>query len=303
MRTPSLLPVTLIATGLVVTACGKKPGAYETLAKTDTTAKAADVELERAQGLWNKRGSASQLELAIAAYEELAAARPQDREVLTRATRGWYFLADAHTADKTLQKERYLKAIEWGKRCMAINGEFARMVNDEGAKEADAVSVLTVDDVPCMYWTASALGKWAKASGISKSIRHLPTVKAYIGKAEELQPTYYHHGPWRYWGAYYSVVPSFAGRDLDKSGEYFKKSIAGSPGYLGSYVLRAENLAVNNQDVKQFDADLKTVLEFDLNEVPELRPENAAEQAKAKALMAKRSDLFDKKALQAADGE
>ncbi|MFK7931308.1 MAG: TRAP transporter TatT component family protein [Myxococcota bacterium] len=300
MRT---LPALLICTGLVASACGKKPGAYETLAKDDSTAKAADAELAAAEGLWNKRGDATQLEKAITAYEALATARPNDRAILTRTTRAWYFLADAHTTDKSLKKERYLKAIEWGKRCMAVNTEFARMVNEENAKESEAAAVLKVEDVPCMYWTASALGRWAKASGISKSIRHLPTVKAYIGKAEELQPTYFHHGPWRYWGAYYSVVPSFAGRDLTKSGEYFEKSIAGSPGYLGSYVLRAENLAVNNQDVRMFDENLKTVLAFDLNTVPELRPENAAEQAKAKALMAERGELFDKKSLQAVDGE
>ena len=299
------MSLSLALTGaLLLTACGKKPGSYETLAEEGGKAatnmnKSDDARLAQADELWQQRADQAKLEEAIKVYEGLATAMPQSRLAHERAARGWYFLADGFTEDKDVQIERYLKAIEWGKRCMAINEQFATQIQD-GAKEADAAAVLTKADVPCTYWTASALGKWAKASGIAKSLRHIGTVKAYIGKVEELEPTYYHHGPYRYWGAYYSVLPSFAGRDLEKSAEYFEKTMAGSPGYLGSYVLRAENLAVANQDVKQFDADLKTVLEFDLDTVPELKPENSREVLKAKKLMTEREEKFDKKALEAA---
>lgn len=278
---------------------GKKPGSYETLATSGDTTPSADGISAKADAQWDLRADQAQLELAIQSYEALAEAHPTDRHILTRATRGWYFLADGFTEDPDEQIARYEKAIEWGKRCMAVNEEFASRVND-GEKEKDAASALTKADVPCIYWTASALGKWAKASGIAKSIKYLPTVKAYISKVEELDPTYYHHGPWRYWGAYYSVIPSFAGRDLEQSASYFDKTLAGSPGYLGSYVLRAENLAVANQDVARFDADLETVLSFDLDSVPELKPENGREVLKAQKLKAMRGELFDKKALEAA---
>ncbi len=297
----SLIPSLLLGAAVLVTGCGKKPGSYETLADDgkDMVSKVKDKRFEDADALWQNRGNMNSLKEAIAAYEALATELPDNRLAHMRATRGWYFLADGFTEDKATKIEQYLKAIEWGKRCMAINKDFAERVNN-GEKEADAVSALTKEDIPCTYWTASALGKWAKASGIAKSLRHIGTVKAYIGKVEELEPTYYHHGPWRYWGAYYSVLPSFAGRDLDKSAEYFEKTMAASPNYLGSYVLRAENLAVANQDVKQFDADLERVLSFNLDDMPELKPENGREQAKARKLKEERADLFDKKALEAA---
>lgn len=283
---------------LALAACGgKNPGAYQTLDKS--TAKTNANAREAADALWEQRGDLSSLKQAIAAYEKLAQANPKDRELHARATRGWYFLADAWVDDPDEQIETYLKAIEWGKRCMAINDDFAAQIND-GTKEKDAVSALTKEDVPCTYWTASALGKWAKASGIAKSIKHLGTVKAYVGRVEELDPLYFHHAPARYWGAYYSVIPGFAGRDLDKSAAYFEDTIKGSPGYLGSRVLRAENLAVGLQDVTLFDDDLKFVLDFDVTTVPELEPENTREQVKARKVLAQRSDLFDKKALDAA---
>lgn len=288
-----------ITLALTLAACGgKNPGAYEKLG-ANTAKTAADEAIAAADALWEQRADVEKLKLAIAAYEKLAETDPDNRHIAVRATRGWYFLADGFTVDSDAQIEQYLKAVEWGKRCMAINEAFAAKVND-GTKEKDAVDALTKADVPCIYWTASALGKWAKASGIAKSLKHLGTVKAYISTVESLEPKYYFDGPPRYWGAYYSVLPSFAGRDLEKSGEYFEKTMAGSPSYLGSYVLRAENLAVANQDVKQFDADLETVLEFDLSTLPELAPENGREQVKAKRLVAERGDLFDKKALEAA---
>lgn len=283
---------------LALAACGgKNPGAYQTLDKS--AAKTNADAREAADALWEERGDLSSLKQAIAAYEKLAQANPKDREIHARTTRGWYFLADAWTDDPDEQIETYLKAIEWGKRCMAINDAFAAQIND-GTKEKDAVAALTKEDVPCTYWTASALGKWAKASGIAKSIKHLGTVKAYVGRVEDLDPLYFHHAPARYWGAYYSVIPGFAGRDLDKSTAYFEDTIKGSPGYLGSRVLRAENLAVGLQDVTLFDDDLKFVLDFDVTTVPELQPENTREQVKARKVLAQRSELFDKKALEAA---
>ena len=56
-----------------------------------------------------------------------------------------------------------------------------------------------------------------QGQSLSKTLKFLPTVKAYMSKTEELDSTYYFHGPARYWGAYYAALPSFAGQDLDKS--------------------------------------------------------------------------------------
>jgi hypothetical protein len=260
----------------------------------------ADSAVAAADTLFEGRDDKAKLEQSIAKYKEAIAADPLNRYAHERVVRGTYFLADGFTEDKEQKIALFLDAIEWGKRCLAINAEFASKVNG-GEKEKDAVTAATKEDTPCLYWTASALGKWAKANGIAKALKHIPTVKAYISKVEEMNDTYWHHGPTRYWGAYYSVLPGFAGRDLERSATYFEQTIKDSPGYLGSYVLRAEHWAVANQNVKQFDADLKTVIDFDITTVPELAPENGREQMKAKKLIEQRNELFEKKALQAAE--
>ena len=293
--------MTLVLGAALLGACGgKHPGSYETLVSQNANSTTAESVTAAADALFEERADQAKLEEAIAKYKEAVNADPLNRYAHERVVRGTYFLADAFTDDKEQKIALFLDAIEWGKRCLAINQDFASRING-GEKEKDAVTATGMDDTPCLYWTASALGKWAKANGIAKALKHIPTVKAYISKVEELNGEYWHHGPTRYWGAYYSVLPSFAGRDLDRSASYFEQTIKDSPGYLGSYVLRAENWAVATQNVTQFDADLKKVIEFDITTVPELAPENGREQMKAKKLIEQRKELFEKKVLEAAD--
>jgi hypothetical protein len=187
--------------------------------------------------------------------------------------------------------ERWAKAIEYGNKCLALNKEFAQRVQG-GEKERDLAGVMGAQDVPCLYWTSTALGKWGKLQGLSTTLKHLPTVKAYMSKVEELDPTYFHYGPARYWGAYYAALPSFAGKDLEKSKSYLQASIDGEPNYLATRVIRAEYYAVEAQDAKQFEEDLNYVINADPNVLTVAAPENKKEQEKAKKLLARRDELF-----------
>ncbi len=291
-----------MAAATALTACGgKHPGTYETAAADPAGGSGADAQLAKADALWEQRVDEGKLKAAIDGYQAAHDADPTNRHALVRLTRGWYFWGDAFTDDNDVKVDRWGTAIEFGAKCISLNSKVAGAIAG-GSKEKDAVGLATADDVPCLYWTASALGKWGKAQGLSKTLRHLPTVKAYIAKVEELDPTFYNYGPARYWAAYYAALPSFAGQDLDKSGEYFEASIVGAPYYLPTRVLRAEYWAVATQNVKTFDHDLKTVIESDPASKSDaaITPENIKDQEKAAQLLAKRAELFDNKVLAAA---
>lgn len=293
-------PLVLAAAMLAAGCSSKNPGAYEATA-TATATKSADeigALTEKAEALWAMRADAAKLKEALAIYEEIAAADPTNRNALTRLVRGWYFMGDLHRTDKQEKIDTWAVAIPWGKKCLALNQAFAERINS-GEKEADAVEATTAADVPCLYWTATAIGKWGKAQGIAKALGNLPTVKAYIGRAEQLDAEYYYYGPARYWGAYYSVLPSFAGQDLELSAEYFAASLQGAPEYMPTHGLRAENLAVKTQDLELFMSDLQTILDFDVSTAPDIEPENTLEKEKAKMLMAKRDELFSKNVIEA----
>lgn len=277
--------------------CGKHPGSYDATASVRGEQTGAQAAVAEAEALWEQRDDAEKLAKALELYQRALDVDPANRTALERLTRGWYLYGDSHTDDKDAKIERWGNAIAWGTRCLSLNEAFAQSIRD-GGKEKDAAAFATREDVPCLYWTASAIGKWGKIQGLPKTLKHLPTVKAYITRIGELDPEYYYFGPARYWGAYYAVLPSFAGQDLGKSSEYFAASIAGAPSYLATRVLRAELLAVKTEDVATFVHDLQFVIDFDVSSDPATRPENVLEQGKARALLAKRNELFDAKVIE-----
>lgn len=276
---------------LSLLACGKKPGSYEI--KTAAESSVTDNLSEKAEAQWQNRSDKAELEAALASYETLFAQDPTNREVATRLVRGWYFYGDAYEPELEAKKTAWDKAITFGMQCLSINEEYAAILAKEGKRE-DAAKALGKDDVPCAYWTASALGKWAKSSGLATTLKHIGAAKAYIAQVEVVEPTYFHGAVNRYWGAYYSGLPSFAGQDLERSKNEFDKSIEISTDYLGTRVLLADYWATKNQEqIAVFDEQLQYVIASDVNALdPELIPENLAEIEKAKKLLAQRSDKF-----------
>jgi hypothetical protein len=172
---------------------------------------------------WAKRTEADAVRDAIAAWEKAAGSDSTDAELLIKLTRANYFLADAYLRDN---EKEYLKtmdlAVKWGEKAMvASSPEFEKKMK-EGAKFPDAVKVMGEEGVPAMYWYASALGKWAKRKGFAVLLGQKDNVKATMDRCLALDPNFFYGGPHRYFGAFYSVAPAFAGGDLEKSKVHFK---------------------------------------------------------------------------------
>ena len=276
-------PALLLACG------GKNPGAYE----VGTSGGSADADaVAQADSLWKERDDREQLVAALAKYEEAYASDTTNRHVAVQLTRGYYFLGDAHESELESKAAQWETSIEWGKRCVAINTEFTALLEKGDEDEISAIDKsATADDVPCLYWTATSLGKWAKSKGLSTLLKHKDTVKKYIETVDRLDPQYYHGAASRYWGAYYAALPSFAGRDFDMSAAKFAESLELAPNSLSTKVLWASYWATGVQDAATFDRLLCEVLNADA-EFEDIGPENRAEQAKAKALIDNRIELF-----------
>lgn len=279
---------------LLVLGCAKPAGTYQvaTAPVEPVASETVGTLKSEAEAAWANRGDKAQLQLAMQKYEALYATNPTDRDVAMHLLRGWYFLGDGHETEKEAQLAAWAVAIEWGKKCLAINPEFTALLAKGDETEATAARAFQASDVPCLYWMSSSLGKWAKSSGIGTTLKHLPTVKAYMTRVGELEPTFYYSGPDRYWGAYFSAIPSFAGQDLQKSRDHFDKSLAAYPDYLGTHVLLAGEWAVKKQDKATFEKELNWVIQQPTDRLPEVKPEMEAEQRKATALLAREGDLF-----------
>lgn len=279
---------TVLLMGALLTGCSKKPsGTYDVPdAVTDATSDNAEAD-----ALWEQRSDKASLEQALSLYEAAYQADPRNREVAGRIVRGWYFMGDVHETDPAAKEAAWDTAISWGKKCLAINDEFTARVN-AGESEEEASTSLGADDIPCMYWTATSLGKWARMKGLPTLLKHKATVFVYISKISELQPDYFHGAADRYWGAYYAALPSFAGQDLGRSLEHFDASIAMAPNYLGTRVLKADYWAVRTQNRDAFTTLLNEVISADATVDPTIQAENEAEQAKAQALLDNIDEYF-----------
>ena len=258
---------------------------------------------------WAQRGDPAKVQEAIAIWEKAVGCTegntsPADRcknatvdastaKVLANITHAYYFWADSYLrADEDAYLTTMDRGVWWGERALAAaSPEFKEKMASK-AKFYEAIAVIEKPAMEAAYWYAAALGKWAKRKSFAVLLGQKDNIKATMERVLELDPEFYHAAAHRYFGAFYSIAPGFAGGDLKKSQEHFDKSLAVAPYYLGTKVLMAEHLATKEDDEDKFKQLLQEVIDADPNAVPELQPEAVVEQQKAKELLANIDEFF-----------
>jgi hypothetical protein len=260
-------------------------------ATTSGDATGAAMTMEKAMEAWGQRGTKEGLQGAIDAFTAVVAAEPTNQDAMIMAARSQYFMADAHGETPEEKGALFNIARDWGERAMMADAAYKARI-DKGEKPAKAVTALQKDDQMAIYWTASALGKWARLQGFSTIVKYKGYIAGSMQHCLDLDETAFYSGPIRYWATYYAVAPGFAGGDMDKSKEWYEKSIKMNPEYLASYVLFAEAYARKAQDKELFKKMLQHVLDADVNATPELTPEHVVEQKKARVLLDNIGEYF-----------
>jgi tetratricopeptide (TPR) repeat protein len=245
------------------------------------------------EAAWQQRGTRAGLEQTIARWEAVVAAQPGDGATWARLSRAYYLLADGYHRNEP-KSDAYLGTFEKGtaageRALAALNPEFKARVT-KGDKVEEAIKVVGKEGLDAMYWYAVNLGKWSRAKGLAALLGNKDRVKGVITRVLELEETYFHGAPHRYFGAYWSLLP--VGRDLDKSRQHFETSLQIAPDYAGTKVLMAETYAVKQQDRALFQKLLDEVLSMPDDALPDLVPETGIEKEKARELKAKVDDLF-----------
>ena len=300
----SRLGVGLVASMLVACSGGHafKKGHVEATGGDDAQLAAA---VATGDGHWNNREDRKQLEMAIAAYEEVAA-KSENVAALTKLACAYYFMGDSFArfdGDGSSMFEWFEKGMKTAERALFYGSEAfkAKMKETNGSIEK-SIGVIGMPSLPAAYWFASSLGKWAKGKGFAVVLGKKGTIEAVMKRCEALDPKgdFYHGGVLRYWAAFYSIAPGFAGGDLVKARSYFEKAIAKAPYNMATKVLWAENLSVKEDKEDEFKTLLKEVLDFDVQAFRTDNPEAGAdlgaeliqEKEKARRILAKAEDLF-----------
>ena len=172
-----------------------------------------------------------------------------------------------------------------------MNTDFVAGV-EAGEGEGLAGAACTIDDVPCMYWMASASGKWARAESLTTMLQYKDQIYMWMGYLNELDDQFFYTASSRYLGAYWAALPSFAGQDLDKAEQFFQTAIEANPDHFGNRVLYADYWAKKTQNRAVFTEQLTFVVNGDASVIPGLEPEQIAEQAKAQFLLDNVDEYF-----------
>ncbi|MGM0557414.1 MAG: TRAP transporter TatT component family protein [Myxococcota bacterium] len=304
-----LLATALLASGFATGCAASRTSA---LAEDDTKQEVVKGDfqktLDEADSHWEKRKDRAELEKAIELYEK--AVRMEDTALgedeyndhvartYERLARAYYFLADAHirlsVEDEDEVKDEmmatYDKGVTAAERAIKKRDpSFAKKVA-EGEKWQNEVSKADPAAVPGLYWYATNLGKWALLEGIATILARKDDIKVTMEFICEEREDYFFGACHRYFGVYWMKIPF--GKDAEKSRKHFDASMEMAPNYLATKVLKAEYLAVHEQDRDTFNSLLDEVLQTPADALEAVAPENHYEKEKARRLKKNANDYF-----------
>ena len=271
----------------------KTPGGA---AGTTTSSSATAGLMAEAQAHFDKRDDKAELQQAIATWEKVVEKDPRNAEALTWLSRANYFLADGFLAVEGAPQEQefevYKKGVDYGERALLVlDPGFEEKMRAE-AKFEDAIATIGEPAVPAAYWYAVNLGRFASKQGLSQRLFYKDKLAATMKRILELRRDFFHGAADRYFGAFYALLPSIAGKDLDKSAMHFSKSLELAPYYLGTKVVKAQFLAVEQDDEDMYKSLLDEVIAADADANPEVGPENRAAQRTAQKMLGEIDELF-----------
>lgn len=228
--------------------------------------------------------------------EALIKGDPQNTKLLLMASQGFNAYALAFAEDDSLERARmfYLRGREYGMRVLMQNPKIKEAIEKDVARFQTALSTLTKDDVPAVFWTAFGWGRYINITRSDVSVvADLPKVLAMMEFVRQTDPTYYFGGPYLILGSIEGSLPQVLGGKPEKAKEYFERALSITGGkFLLTYVYYAKVYAVQTQNQELFESLLKKVEDASPDILPEARLSNAVAKKKARLLREHMNDLF-----------
>ena len=244
-----------------------------------------DIELARA-------GLESNLKL----LEGIIRTKPDDRELLTLAARGFTGYAMMFLEDSEPDRARlfYERARTYGMRVLEMSARELSEADITLAIFQGKINDLKRKDLPAAYWTATA---WAQRINLeltsTESIAEFPRATALMQWVLDNDPTFYYSGPLWFFGTYYSSLPPLLGGDPERSKDFFSQAVeADGSHFLWGKLLYARYYAVQTLDRELFVELLEEVKNGAKDEPEDLRLINRIAALKAEKMLQKVDQFF-----------
>ncbi len=223
-------------------------------------------------------------------------ALPDNEQLLLAAAQGYSAFASALVGEQDREYARLLygRSKDYALRGLEKRGLMAPPVCALDDFR-DCLRGLGKEDVPYMFWAATAWGNWISLNLDSvEALAELPRVELLMRRVLELDETFYYGGPHLFMGIWYSSRPKIAGGDLEKGRAHFLRAIElGKGKVLMAQVYYADHYARRVPDKELFVSTLRIVLETPADVLPELTLLNTVAHVKAEDLLKQADDIFD----------
>jgi tetratricopeptide (TPR) repeat protein len=171
-----------------------------------------------------------------------------------------------YSDNKNEKKAYFLKAVKYCEQIMYLNLAFKDLV-DKGEPLWEACRSSSVNELEALffYYLATATCWKDCLSGFERliNIKWVARAKKILVAMMAIDPKWAWGTPYYAWANFYAGAPGFAGGDMNKAFEYYKKAIELGPDQLNFRRSRALLFHLKNKDKKSFQEDLKWVVSQD----------------------------------------
>jgi len=221
---------------------------------------------------------------------------PDNAELRLQAAQGFYGYAYGFIEDDDSRRASalYRRGLEHALRALTVAGisaDVAALPQEELERQ---LATLDNSAVPALFWSASCWGKWIDMNRDEPArIAEMGKAAALMTRVLELDENYYHGGPHLFFGVYYGAKPPMLGGDFERSARHFEKAraVTGGKLLLGD-LLRAQYLARQQLDRRQFHERLTAVVNAPSDVFPEMALVNAIAKQKAGQMLAREAEWF-----------
>jgi tetratricopeptide (TPR) repeat protein len=199
-------------------------------------------------------------------YEKALKIEPKNQEALLGAAEYNALLAMGYASDRDEKKIYSSQSIKYCEQVMYLNPAFRDLV-DKGEPVWEACRALSVNELDALFCYYSAAGTCWKdcLNGFEKliNIKWTARIKKVLAAMMAIDPEWHCGTPYYSWANFYTSAPHFAGGNMNKASEYYKKAIELGPEHLNFRRSRALLFHLKNKDKKSFLEDLKWVVSQD----------------------------------------
>ena len=239
--------------------------------------------------------------------ESLLEVVPDNRNLLLAACQGYtqyayaFVQLDADTIESKNYDEAtrlhdralrlYLRGRDYGLRALELKHK--GITRGLQARPDSAAHLLTVKEVPLIYWTAAS---WGSAINLGKDrpdlAADIDAVRALIHRGLALDEKY-EHGAFHEAMILMEALPPAMGGSPERARQHFEKAVALSQGARpGPFVTLAQTVSVASQNRHEFRELLDKALAVDPEKYPSDRLQTILLKSKARALLAREEELF-----------